>query len=242
MSQEQVVEACIVGNTAMTHLLLRSARASTVGVAVCGGHQHRARCESARIAIWTWRLDAYVHVLPCIGGFVGADHVAMILGSDLDRKPYVAVGVDIGTNTEIALLKPNEKTLTSASCASGPAFEGAHIRDGMRAATGAIEAVRITADGIQIKTIGDAPPVGMCGSGIVDAMAEMYRSGVINNRGRINREAPGVRKNEHGLEVRARVRREISGTGRDIVITQEDVNEIQLAKGAIAIRIGNAAW
>ena len=182
---------------------------------------------------------AYVHVLPCIGGFVGADHVAMILGSDLDRKPYVAIGVDIGTNTEIALLKPNEKTLTSASCASGPAFEGAHIRDGMRASTGAIEAVKITDAGVQIKTIGDAPPVGICGSGIVDAIAEMYRSGVINNRGRINREAPGVCKNEQGYEF-VLAAAEISGTGRDIVITQSDVNEIQLAKGAICIGAGNA--
>ena len=83
--------------------------------------------------------------------------------------------MDIGTNTEIVLHKPHEKYLTSASCASGPAFEGAHIRDGMRASTGAIEAVLITPADIKYKTIGDAPAVGLCGSGIVDIVAEMYR-------------------------------------------------------------------
>jgi uncharacterized 2Fe-2S/4Fe-4S cluster protein (DUF4445 family) len=232
VSQEQIVEACIVGNTAMTHLLLelpvQQLSVSPFVAAASTALDVKARDLQLELAA-----GAYVHVLPCVGGFVGADHVAMILGSDLDRKPYVAVGVDIGTNTEIALLKPNEKTLTSASCASGPAFEGAHIRDGMRAATGAIEAVRITEEGVQIKTIGDAPPVGVCGSGIVDAIAEMYRTGVINNRGRINREARGVRKNEKGYEF-VLAPPEISGTGREIVITQQDVNEIQLAKGAIS--------
>lgn len=232
VSREQIVEACMVGNTAMTHLLLdlpvRQLSVSPFVAATSIALDVKARELQLEMAA-----GAYVHVLPCIGGFVGADHVAMILGSDLDRKPYVAIGVDIGTNTEIALLRPNEKTLTSASCASGPAFEGAHIHDGMRASTGAIEAVRITDEGVQIKTIGSAPPVGVCGSGIVDAIAEMYRSGVINNRGRMNRAAPGVRANGKGDEF-VLASAEISGTGRDIVITQLDVNEIQLAKGAIA--------
>jgi uncharacterized 2Fe-2S/4Fe-4S cluster protein (DUF4445 family) len=232
VARDQIVEACIVGNTAMTHLLLdlpvRQLSVSPFVAATSTALDVKARELQIDLAV-----GAYVHVLPCIGGFVGADHVAMILGSDLDRKPYVAVGVDIGANTEIALLKPNERTLTSASCASGPAFEGAHIRDGMRASTGAIEAVKITDAGVQIKTIGDAPPVGICGSGIVDAIAEMYRTGVIDNRGRINREAPGVYKNEQGYEY-VLAAAEISGTGRNIVITQSDVNEIQLAKGAIS--------
>ena len=232
VSRAQIVEACIVGNTAMTHLFLdlpvQQLSASPFVAATSTALDVKARDLQIDLAV-----GAYVHVLPCIGGFVGADHVAMILGSDLDRKPYVAIGVDIGTNTEIALLKPNEKTLTSASCASGPAFEGAHIRDGMRASTGAIEGVKITDGVVQIKTIGDAPPVGVCGSGIVDAIAEMYRSGVINNRGRLNREATGVRQNGQGWEF-VLASADISGTGRDIVITQSDVNEIQLAKGAIA--------
>ena len=232
VARDQIVEACIVGNTAMTHLLLELP-VQQLSVSPFVAATSTALDVKARDLQLETAPGAYVHVLPCVGGFVGADHVAMILGSDLDRKPHIAIGVDIGTNTEIALLKPGEKTLTSASCASGPAFEGAHIRDGMRAATGAIEAVQITETGVQLKTIGDAPPVGVCGSGIVDAIAEMYRSGVINYRGRLNREAPGVRKNEKEYEF-VLAPAAISGTGRDIVITQQDVSEIQLAKGAIA--------
>src|SRR5512139_3993372 len=155
VTQEQVAEACIVGNTAMTHLLLklpvRQLAVSPFVAANSSALDVKARDLDLDIAP-----GAYVHVLPCVGGFVGADHVAMIIGSDLDRNPHTAIGVDIGTNTEIVLHKPHEKYLTSASCASGPAFEGAHIRDGMRAATGAIEGVLITPDEIKYKTIGDA--------------------------------------------------------------------------------------
>jgi uncharacterized 2Fe-2S/4Fe-4S cluster protein (DUF4445 family) len=236
----QVVEACIVGNTAMHHLLLRlpvrQLATAPFVAAASAAMDVRARDLDLNTAP-----GAYVHFPPCIGGFVGADHVAMILGSDLDRFPGAAIGVDIGTNTEIALLHPDKATLTSASCASGPAFEGAHIRDGMRAATGAIEVVRITPEGIACKTIGDAPPVGLCGSGIVDAIAEMSRTGVIDRRGRLRAGAPGVRRGAGAngtpwLEW-VLVPAERTGSGRDIVITQHDVNEIQLAKGAIATGI-----
>ncbi len=110
VSRAQIVEACIVGNTAMTHLFLdlpvQQLSVSPFVAATSTALDVKARDLQIDLAV-----GAYVHVLPCIGGFVGADHVAMILGSDLDRKPYVAIGVDIGTNTEIALLKPNEKTL-----------------------------------------------------------------------------------------------------------------------------------
>ncbi|HSD84780.1 MAG TPA: ASKHA domain-containing protein [Anaerolineae bacterium] len=231
VAQEQIAEVCLVGNTAMTHLLLKlPVRQLSVSPFVA------ASSSAVEVKARELELDvapgAYVHILPCIGGFVGADHVAMIIGSDLDRLPHAAIGVDIGTNTEIVLHRPHEKTLTSASCASGPAFEGAHIHDGMRASTGAIEAVRITGEGIEIKTIGEALAVGVCGSGIVDAIAEMYRAHIIDRRGRVQADAPFVRRSERGYEL-VLVPGERSGTGRDVVITQQDVNEIQLAKGAI---------
>jgi uncharacterized 2Fe-2S/4Fe-4S cluster protein (DUF4445 family) len=175
---------------------------------------------------------AYVHILPGIGGFVGADHVAMILASGLDRADCVALGIDIGTNTEVVLVKPGQNTLTSASCASGPAFEGAHIGDGMRAASGAIEAVRLSDAGVDLKTVDDAPPVGMCGSGIVDAVAELRRWDLINDRGRFDRHHRRVRQGHHGAEFVLAPGSQ-SASGRDVAITQQDVNEIQLAKGAI---------
>jgi uncharacterized 2Fe-2S/4Fe-4S cluster protein (DUF4445 family) len=232
VAREQIAEACIVGNTAMTHLLLKlpvhQLAVSPFVAAASSALDVKARDLGLELAP-----GAYVHIPPCIGGFVGADHVAMILGSDLDRWPEAAIGVDIGTNTEIALHRPDQAFLTSASCASGPAFEGAHIRDGMRAATGAIEQVRISPDSVWVKTIGDAPAVGLCGSGIVDAIAEMSRAGLINRRGRIQAAGPGIHQNERGLEWII-VPAERSGSGRNVVITQHDVNEIQLAKGAVA--------
>ncbi|MBL8056372.1 MAG: DUF4445 domain-containing protein [Anaerolineales bacterium] len=236
VAREQIAEACIVGNTAMHHLLL-GLPTRQLAVAPFVASASAAVDVKARDLGLNLAPGAYVHVPPCVGGFVGADHVAMVLASDLDRADRVAVGVDIGTNTEIVLCKPGANYLTSASCASGPAFEGAHIRDGMRAATGAIEAVRITAGGVQLKTIGDAPAVGICGSGIVDALAELRRAGLMNERGRLDRGAPGVRPNEHGPEFVLAPASQ-TGTGREVVVTQGDVNEIQLAKGAIQTGIG----
>jgi uncharacterized 2Fe-2S/4Fe-4S cluster protein (DUF4445 family) len=233
LAREQVVEGCLVGNTAMHHLLLglpgRQLSQAPFVAATSSPVEVRARDLGIRIAP-----DARIHVLPNIGGFVGADHVAMILGADLDRVEAVKVGVDIGTNTEIVLRRPSMGHLASTSCASGPAFEGAHIRDGMRAATGAIERVRMfEGEGApEVDTVGGAPAVGICGSGIVDAVAELYRTGRIDFRGRLRADAPGVLRGERGLEV-VLAPAATNGIGRDVAITQGDVNEIQLAKGAI---------
>jgi uncharacterized 2Fe-2S/4Fe-4S cluster protein (DUF4445 family) len=175
---------------------------------------------------------ASVHIPPVIGGFVGADHVAMALASDLDQSDRVTLGLDIGTNTEISLRSPGASSLTAVSCASGPAFEGAHIRDGMRAASGAIEKVRISERGLELTTIDDAPAVGLCGSGILDTVAELYRAGYLDRNSRFRREREEVRAGDHGPEF-VLVPAARSGSGRDIAITQKDVNEIVLAKGAI---------
>ena len=227
----QVADVCIVGNTAMTHLLLELP-VQQLAVAPYVAASNAPIDVKARALGLTAAPGAYVHVLPGIGGFVGADHVAMILASGLDRPDRVALGVDIGTNTEIVLVKPGEALLTAASCASGPAFEGAHISDGMRAAAGAIEAVSLTDIGLSLKTVGDAPAVGLCGSGIIDSVAELRRWGLVNARGRFDRSHSRVRQGRHGSEF-VLVPAEQSGSGREVVITQNDVNEIQLAKGAI---------
>ncbi len=231
--REQVAELCIVGNTAMTHLLLalpveQLTRSPFVA----------ATSDTVRVRARELGLDAapgaWVYVPPSIGGFVGADHVAMIVASDLDRSEQVSIGIDIGTNTEIALIRPQQEQLYAVSCASGPAFEGAHISDGMRAAAGAIEAVSFTPSGVQVRTIDDAPPVGLCGSGIVDAIAELYRWGVINANGRFDRDNGRVRQGRRGPEmVLAASEPSRKHAAQEVVITQADVNEIQLAKGAI---------
>jgi len=231
ITSDQVVEACIVGNTAMTHLLLQLPvrQLATAPYVAAVGTALQVRAADLEL---TTAPGATVYIPPCIGGFVGADHVAMILACDLDQHDKVVLGVDIGTNTEIAIRKPGMSFLTSASCASGPAFEGAHISDGMRAATGAIEKVRITDADVELTTIGDGPAVGLCGSGIVDVAAELYHAGLINQRGRFDKTSERVGNGRFGPEF-CLVPAGKSGNGRDVVITQKDVNEIQLAKGAI---------
>jgi uncharacterized 2Fe-2S/4Fe-4S cluster protein (DUF4445 family) len=230
VSRAQVADICIVGNTAMTHLLVELP-VHQLAVSPYVAATANAIDVKARDLGLTTAPGAYAHVLPCIGGFVGADHVAMILASRLDQADHVALGIDIGTNTEIVLAKPDQG-LTSVSCASGPAFEGAHISDGMRAAAGAIEAVELTSTGLRLKTVDDAPAIGLCGSGIVDSVAELRRWHLIDEQGRFDRHHQRVREGRHGAEFLL-VPADQSGSQRDVAITQNDINEIQLAKGAI---------
>jgi uncharacterized 2Fe-2S/4Fe-4S cluster protein (DUF4445 family) len=144
----------------------------------------------------------------------------------------MTIGIDIGTNTEIVIHKPGTPFLTSASCASGPAFEGAHISEGMRAASGAIEKVHIQGQSVDLVTVNDGAPVGLCGSGIIDTVAELHRRGLIDRQGRFQRTDPRVREGKNGLEFLL-VPAAQSGTGRDINISQKDIDQVQLAKGAI---------
>jgi uncharacterized 2Fe-2S/4Fe-4S cluster protein (DUF4445 family) len=232
VSREQVMEVCLVGNTAMTHLLMELP-VGQLSVSPYVAATDTALTVKARDVGLTVAPGAYIHVLPCIGGFVGADHVAMILANHLDQTASVALGIDIGTNTEVVLSKPEPAGgLTSVSCASGPAFEGAHISDGMRAAAGAIETVTLTESGIQLQTVDNAPAIGLCGSGIIDCVAEFQRWQVMNERGRFNRQHPWVREGRQSPEFQL-VPAEHSGSQRDVIMTQQDINQIQLAKGAI---------
>lgn len=227
---EQVAEACIVGNTAMTHLLLGwPVRQLALAPYVAA--------SSEPLEVFAAELDLHlapggrVYIPPAIGGYVGSDHVAMVLASELDQSERITLGIDIGTNTEISLCIPGKETLMAVSCASGPAFEGAHIRDGMRAASGAIEKVRFTAQGVQIATVDNEPAIGFCGSGILDAVAELYRSGYLLPNGRFDRQKLAQPETVEPRFVF--VSAEQSGNGREIALTQKDINEIQLAKGAI---------
>ncbi len=232
VSPREIVDVVVVGNTAIHHFLL-GLPTSRLAVspfipAVAGAIDVKAGDIGLEIAP-----GAYLHLPPNIAGFVGADHVAMLLATGVwqDRGP--ALAIDIGTNTEVSLVI--DGAITSVSCASGPAFEGGHIRDGMRAAPGAIERVRIVGGGfqgsdIQIQTIDDAPPVGICGSGILDAIAQLRRAGIVGEEGRMVADHPLVRG-----ENRQR-RFVLAPDGEDraaVAVTQKDVRELQLAKAAI---------
>ncbi|MFC1494154.1 ASKHA domain-containing protein [Thermodesulfobacteriota bacterium] len=229
ITKYQVADICIVGNTAMTHLFLElpvKQLASSPYVAA----SNTAIDVKARDLNLSACPGAYVHILPGIGGFVGADHVSMILASGIDLKKKITLGLDIGTNTEIVLSNPADNSLVSLSCPSGPAFEGAHVTDGMRAANGAIESVKLTEEGVEYKTIGNDPAIGLCGSGIIDVVAELYRWNIINDRGRFNRDNKRVTQGKYGSEF---ILVDSDNGGSNIVISQKDIAEIQLAKGAI---------
>ena len=226
---EEIVEAVVVGNTAMHHLFLglpvRQLALSPFVPAVTSALDIKARDLGLHIAA-----GAYVHLLPNIAGFVGADHVAMLLATDAWQAEGITVALDIGTNTEVSLIAGGK--ITTVSCASGPAFEGYHIKHGMRAASGAIERVQLADDNIQYQTVDKAPPVGICGSGILDAIAQLYLAGVINEGGRMLQSHPRVRNGQKQREFVLIGDEERSGQPA-IVITQQDVRELQLAKSAI---------
>lgn len=225
---EEIVEAVIVSNTAMHHLLLRLPVAQLAVApflpAISEALDIKARDIGLRIAP-----GAYVHLPPNIAGFVGSDHVAMLLATNLWKADGLVLGLDIGTNTEVSMVSNGE--VASASCASGPAFEGAHIKDGMRAAPGAIERLRLIDNRVEYQTIGGVPPVGLCGSGILDAIAQLYLAGVLNIRGRMD-DHSRVRPIEGQREFVLVSEEERDGRAA-IGITQKDVRELQLAKGAI---------
>ncbi|MCU0852473.1 MAG: ASKHA domain-containing protein [Thermoplasmata archaeon] len=231
---DEVLEVMIVGNTAMHHIFFGIPAYHLAAAPYAPAVRTSLSVSTSHLGI-----DAYpfgkVSSLPNIAGFVGADAVSDLLASGLYEDDKLGMMIDIGTNTEI--IAGNRRRLVSCSCASGPAFEGAHIGFGMRAATGAIERVWIdpSTHEVTLRTIDDAPPKGICGSGIVDAIAELLKTGVLDPSGRIRIGEGGKRarkgKDGHAEFVLAWARD--TSVSQDIVVSQKDIQEIQLAKAAI---------
>ncbi|MCX5991435.1 MAG: ASKHA domain-containing protein [Chloroflexi bacterium] len=225
---EDIVEAVVVGNTAMHHLVLRLPLGQLLQPpftpTIKEALDIKARDLGLRVAP-----GAYVHFLPNVAGFVGADHVAMLLATGVWQSKGVIIALDIGTNTEVSLVSNGE--IASASCASGPAFEGGHIKCGMKAAPGAIERLRLLDNRVEYQTIGGGLPTGICGSGIIDAVSQLYLAGVLDAAGRMH-DHPLVR-GTNGQREFVLVNEEERGGHPAITITQHDVREVQLAKGAI---------
>ena len=229
LDPSQIIEMVVVGNTAMHHIFLglpvRQLGLAPYVPAVASAVDVPARDLGLKLAP-----TANVHLLPNIAGFVGADHVSMLLATGTHTKKGVVISLDIGTNTEITLNAHGR--MLACSTASGPAFEGAHIKHGMRAADGAIERVTIIDNRLTYQTIGGKPPVGICGSGILDVVAQLKNAGVLNRLGSFDPDHPLVRKGPDGPEV-LMAPADVTGHGREIVVTRKDVSEIQLAKGAM---------
>jgi uncharacterized 2Fe-2S/4Fe-4S cluster protein (DUF4445 family) len=225
-----ILEAVIVGNTAMHHLILglpvhQLARSPFVPAV------RRDLDVKAREMGLDFSPGAHVYIPPNIAGFVGADHVAALTATAREWAHEKAIVIDIGTNTEISLI--DREQITSVSCASGPAFEGYHIRDGVRASPGAIEKVYVWDDGVSYNTIDHAAPIGICGSGILDAVSQLYLVGVLDRGGRmLEGSHPRLVEKDGRLEF-ILVPKEADRKGPEISITQKDVREVQLGKAAI---------
>jgi uncharacterized 2Fe-2S/4Fe-4S cluster protein (DUF4445 family) len=234
----EVYEIALAGNATMTHIVL-GVDPEALGVAP---FVMTARTWPELLAT---DVGVQVHpraravIFPALGAYVGGDIISGLLASGMDRDPRTRLFIDIGTNCEI-VLGSNEQLLATAAPA-GPAFEGAAIRCGMRASPGAIEGVRISAQAIELRVIGDVEPIGLCGSGLVDAVAELVSLGVVDRSGRFVPEeeaariAPGVaaRLTMVGAE-RVFVLHWREGAETSIYLSQRDVRELQFAKAAIA--------
>jgi len=175
-----------------------------------------------------------IHLLPNEAAFVGADNVGVLLTTEPWKWKEVGLIIDIGTNGELVL--GNRERLFSCSCATGPALEGAHIKHGMRAAPGAIEKVEIDPSTLEVQyeTIGGENARGICGSGIIQTAAELFKTGVILRGGGFNKnlKSPRISKGDNGYEFLLVSKKETS-VGIDITMTQGDIRAIQLAKGAM---------
>ena len=224
-----VVEAVVVGNTAIHHLAL-GLPVKQLGLAPYVPAVETALDVKARDINVGITPGGYVHLLPNIAGYVGADHVSMLLATKLTEMEGTNLAIDIGTNTEICL---NHKgSMTSVSCASGPAFEGAHIKFGMRAAPGAIEHFRLTDGKMEVQTIGGEDAIGICGSGLLDIVAELRKNDVINHRGQMT-DHPLLERDD---DISHFVLAQRNGLA-PVTLTQLDVRELQLAKAAIRMGI-----
>lgn len=253
LQARDIHEAVIVGNTTMIHILL-GINPQELGSAPFALALREAMDLKARELDLRLHAGANVHILPAQAGHVGADNVAVLIAEEPYRQEKNALIVDVGTNAEIIL--GNNQRLYSASSPTGPAFEGAQIAFGMRAAPGAIERVRIDPETWEArfrvigeerwsdlwpmdaaKSNGELPKnlaAGICGSGIIEVVAELYMAGIIGGNGRFNTFRPHQRLVQQGKTASYIL---ATGTetasGQPILVTQDDIRNVQLAKAAL---------
>ena len=247
LTPSDIVDLTLGGNTAMHHIMLKL-DPQYVGLAPFPPVIHRTLDIKARDLGINMNKSSSVFVMPNEAGFVGADNVCVLVTEKPHMSEKIQLIIDIGTNGELVL--GNSKKLISSSCATGPALEGAQLACGMRAAPGAIERITIDPEthAVDYKVIGrdawlkyskpeEMKTKGICGSGILDVLAELYRSGVITKSGRFSKEQKSsrFRKNPDNPRQKEFVIAWANETsiGKDVVITQKDIRQIQLGKGAL---------
>jgi len=176
-----------------------------------------------------------IYSLPLVSSYIGGDTVAGIIATGIDLTEDISVLLDLGTNGEIVL--GNKDFLVSAACSCGPAFEGVGMVSGMRATIGAIEDIEFKDGEIKYKVIGNTKPIGICGSGLIDIPAELFKARIIDRSGKFMRDnkiySKYIRENENGELEFVIVKKEFTANNRDIVITESDIQNILRSKGAI---------
>lgn len=238
ISAQDIYEIVFVGNTIMMHILagipIKNIASSPFIPVVC----KRLELASRDLELKIYRHGRAV-ILPMISGYVGADTVAAILNCGMHRDSNMSLLIDIGTNGEIAL--GNSDGISVCSTAAGPTFEGASIECGLGGISGAINRVYIE-DDVRYTTIGGLPPKGICGSGIVDTVAQMLKSGILDKTGRIISPTEEMGNLSTDLNKRLVLKEgqpafllttKRGDSSKDIYISQKDIREVQLAKGAI---------
>ncbi|HUI88776.1 MAG TPA: ASKHA domain-containing protein [Anaerolineales bacterium] len=241
---ENILEMVLVGNSTMHHLVLNLPPKDLGRAPFVPAIHHSVDIKARELGLHI-NLSGNIHVLPTIASFIGADTSGVILAEEPHKQDENWLIIDVGTNAELVL--GNRHRLVCTSTPTGPALEGAHVEYGMRAAPGAMERVHIDEKTLEpkYKVIGvkgwntdhavfKGHVKGICGSAIIDAVAEIYRVGIIDSRGRFKRglESKRIREGANGLEYVIAWADETS-IGRDIPITQQDVRQIQLAKAAL---------
>lgn len=239
LQASEIHDMVVAGNTTMIHLFLgippRHIREEPYAPVAVRFPPFRA--GELEVAI---NPQALVHCLPAVAAYVGGDITAGVLSSGLHRAERLTLFMDVGTNGELVL--GNSDWMVTCACSAGPAFEGAGVRCGMRASAGAIQDVSIHSLTLEptISVIEDVAPLGLCGSGMISALAEMFITGIIDKSGHIDLDFVGrrmgegsrARIGEHGREY-VLVWASESGTGEDITLSEVDINNLIRTKGAI---------
>mgnify|MGYP006291384835 CR=1 FL=1 len=229
--REEVHEVTVAGNPTMQHIMA-GFNPKSIGVSpYLPVTRSPVLTDSIEIGL-DLSPGTPVYMFPIVSGFLGGDILAACLADESYKRNDTTLIIDIGTNGELLLI--NEKGIWGTSCATGPAFEGAQISCGMRASAGAVNRVYLVPESggrIEFDTISNADPAGICGSGIIDALAAMRKAGIIRENGTFDTAKPGVVCDEKGLG------KAFYLPGTDIHITLNDVRQVQLAKAALFVGI-----
>jgi len=233
IAPDDVKVAVCAGNTTMTHLFLGIDPAYIRLEPYTPAVNDPPPVKAGRLGL-AIHPRALVHCIPGIASYVGGDITAGALYTGMAREEQLTLFVDIGTNGEMVL--GNQEWLVACSCSAGPAFEGSGIKFGMRAMDGAIERVAVSPGGgrVDVTTVGELPPVGICGSGLIDMLSALRRAGVIDRSGQFTAEpdTPRVRDGEDGREF-VLVWRDKTGRGTDITVSEPEIKNLIRAKGAV---------